>query len=102
MDDDSKSVMGPICEECGVPRNYLLEVLVKKERKGRFEMVRAFLCFYHFWKKLENDMEEPPKKEELIPEEDWDAFKEWEEEHPDDDDEGWSSSTTDRIGQSFG
>jgi hypothetical protein len=102
MDEDDKPAIGPICEECGCSRKNLIKILMKKERKGKFEMVPIFLCLYHFLQKLENDAEEPPKKEEDVPEDDLDAFKEWKEHNPDDDDdEGWSC-VSDCEGQSFG
>jgi len=106
MAEDDKPVCGPICEICGKPRQWLVPVLVKRENHGRYEMVKIHLCLYHLTKEIEEDEEEPPEEEPEIPEDDDDEmWKRWEEENPDDgddDDEGWSSTTIDHMGQSWG
>lgn len=108
MAEEDKPVCGPICEICGKPRQWLVPVLVKRENHGRYEMVKIHLCLYHLTKEIEEDEEEPPEEKLEIPEgeDDDEAWKRWEEENPDggddDEDEGWSSTTIDRVGQSFG
>jgi hypothetical protein len=105
-----RPVCGPICEECGKPRDYLVPILVKRERFGKLEMVKIHLCFYHFMKTMEED-DEPDPTEKQIPEDedDEEAWREWEdhndeeEEEEDDKDEGWNRMcNVDRTGQSFG
>jgi hypothetical protein len=87
MSEDEKPVCGPICNECKKSRNTLVPIFVKHEHQGRFEMVKIYLCLYHFFQLMENDSEEPPverdDEQELPP--DNDGFEEWEEENPDGD-----------------
>jgi hypothetical protein len=110
MAEESDVVVGPICEICGKSSNSIYECYIKKERLGKFEMVKAYLCAFHFFEQLEQDTEEsippPPDDEgpkgiiELPPDEDEDEDEE--EEDEDNQSKTKRKCNVDRTGQSFG
>lgn len=99
--------IGPKCDVCGKSTESLYPLLVKRERRGMLEMVQIYLCSFHFMERMEEDMTPPPPEDEEKSAEDlWSEMlnppEEEEEDEDEDNDGGWSSTTVDRIGQSFG
>lgn len=86
MNDDDV-VIGPVCDVCKRSTTSVISIFVKRERLGKFEMVKIHLCAMHFLERLENDiassLPEPPPP----PNDDEEAFRRWEEENPDNDDD---------------
>lgn len=98
IEEENEIVSGPICEFCGKSSNSIYECYEKRERRGRFEMVKIFLCAIHFMAKMEIDaLPPPPEDEEESDEENWKKFM-GPEEDDDDDEEG----IVDHINQSWG
>jgi hypothetical protein len=107
--NESGPVVGPICEKCGHPTDSVYPCYVKRERRGCLEMVKIYLCAYHYFEQLEEDTEEPlpPPPDDL--EEGADTFslpeEEDEEEEEEEDYQGKlmrKKCNIDRLGQSFG
>jgi len=102
MEEENEVVSGPICEVCGKSSNSIYECYEKRELRGRFEMVKIFLCAIHFWSKIEEDALPPPPEDEDISDEDkWKEFMGPDDED-DDDDKEEEKSTVDHINQSWG
>jgi hypothetical protein len=100
--------IGPKCDVCGFSTDSLYPVLVKRERKGRREMVQIYLCAYHLLEREENDaLTSIPEEERKS---DYEEYRKWMEEGPDDeeedDDNSWDKfrhmCNVDREGQSWG
>lgn len=112
-DEEIEVVTGPICEVCGKPSDSIYECYVKRELRGRFEMVKIFLCALHFMEQIAQDGTPPPPEDDAeglldelkeFMEHFGEGDDEWEEE--DDDDESGKGirkkCNVDRTGQSFG
>lgn len=106
--------IGPTCDVCGQSTDSLYPVLVKRERRGMYEMIQIYLCAFHLMERMEEDALPPPPDDEKTDAEKWKELldnngppdEEDEDDDDDDDDKGgdggWSSTTIDRQGQSFG
>lgn len=55
--------IGPKCDICGKSTNSLFPVLVKRERRGMYEMVQIYLCAFHLLEKMEDDALPPPPED---------------------------------------
>jgi hypothetical protein len=104
-EEAKEKAIGPKCDVCGKSTESLYPVLVKRERRGMYEMVQIYLCAFHILERMEEDVLPPPpedgeKSENNI----WNELMgpdEEEEEEDEDGDGGWSG-VIDHIGQSFG
>jgi hypothetical protein len=100
-----EQAIGPKCDVCGQSTNSLYPILVKRERRGMYEMIQIYLCAIHFCERMEQDALPPPPDEEESIAEKWKEFMDEinppDDEDDDDENEG-TSSTIDHQGQSFG
>lgn len=63
-EEEIEVVSGPICEVCGKPSDSIYECYVKRELRGRFEMVKIYLCARHFSEQIEQDALPPPPEDD--------------------------------------
>jgi hypothetical protein len=111
-EEEIEVVSGPICEVCGKPSDSIYECYVKRELRGRFEMVKIFLCALHFMEQIAIDSVPPPPEDEAHSIDDlWKEFMEHfggpDDDDEDDDEDGnggglRKKSNVDRENQSFG
>jgi hypothetical protein len=101
VEEETDVVSGPICEVCGKPSDSIYECYVKRELRGRFEMVKIYLCARHFVEQMEQDALPPPPEEDSGEAERWKKFMEGieppdnENENDDDEnDDNWGSHNT--------
>lgn len=105
-EEEDDVVSGPICEVCKKSSDSIFECYIKKELRGRYEMVKVYLCARHYAEMLGIFTPPPPPKDDaegLLDElkEFMEHFGEGDED--DDDDEDWGKMcNVDRKGQSFG
>jgi hypothetical protein len=59
-----EKAIGPKCDVCGKSTDSLYPVLVKRERRGMYEMVRIYLCAFHILERMEEDVLPPPPEDE--------------------------------------
>jgi hypothetical protein len=105
-EEEQEVVSGPICEVCGKPSDSIYECYVKRELRGRFEMVKIYLCARHFMEQIGIDSLPPPPEDDA--EDLLDQLKEFmehfgEDDDDDDDNDNWGRKcNVDRVGQSWG
>lgn len=107
-EEAKERAIGPKCDVCGKSTDSLYPLLVKRERRGMYEMVQIYLCAFHILERMEEDVLPPPPEDEEKSEDNiWNELMGpddgEEEEEEEDNGGGWSkSSTVDHIGQSWG
>ena len=107
---EEEIVAGPVCEICGQHTDSIFECYVKREYRGKLEMVKIYLCAVHFKSRIDLDSTPPPP-----PDDEGDAldllreflehFGEDDDEEDDEDGNGGGirkKCNVDRENQSFG
>jgi len=96
--EEEEKAIGPKCDVCGQSTDSLYPVLVRRERRGMYEMVQIYLCAFHYVERMEEDAIPPPPEEDEKESID-DMLRELNPDNEGEDGDGWSR---DPEGQSWG